>query len=209
MGTGGGRPDVSTGTPDLLLRPWSGADALALRAAIDEDLAHLKPWLGWTLEEPATLERTRQRLLDYADQLRRGAAFRYAIAPAEEPSFVLGGAHLTFRAGPGAHDVGYWVRRSVVRQGIAAAAVSRLAVFAFEEREADGLLIRCDLANERSAAFARALGFQPAGSETVAYPDGTPRPVLRFELSRERYQAECESDLRTRARRVRLVSRLE
>lgn len=57
--------------PDLLLRPWAESDAPALREAIDEDVGHLKPWLSWTLEEPATLERTRARLVEWVDQFRR------------------------------------------------------------------------------------------------------------------------------------------
>lgn len=190
----------------LLLRPWAESDAEGLRAAIDEDVDHLKPWLSWTLEEPATLERTRARLRGYVDQFRAGQGFRYAITPGDRPSLILGGAHLNCRVGPRAHDVGYWVRRSAVRQGIAAAAVSKLAVHAFTERGVDRLVVQCDVANAASEAFARALGFEYAGTATTTYPDGAPRPVSRFEMDRDGYRLRHAPTLRDRARRVRLVT---
>jgi RimJ/RimL family protein N-acetyltransferase len=192
----------------LLLRPWAESDASGLREAIDEDLGHLEPWLSWSLEEPKTLEQTRVRLRGYVDQFRKGQAFRYAITPQDRPSLILGGAGLSCRVGPAAHDVGYWVRRSAIRQGIAAAAVSTLAVHAFAERSVDRLVIQCDVANATSAAMARALEFQFIGSATAAYPDGSPRPVLQFEMARESYHLRHASMLRERARRVHLVSDL-
>lgn len=189
----------------LVLRPWAESDAPGLREAIDEDVDHLRPWLSWSLEEPATLEHTRLRLRGYVSQFRTGQAFRYAIAPLDRPQRILGGAHLNCRVGPGAHDIGYWVRKSAARQGIAAAAVSTLAIHAFEERQVGRLVLQCDVANTASAAFARALGFRFTGPVTAAYPDGRERPVLQFEMSAEDYRLHYQPVFRDRARRVQLV----
>jgi RimJ/RimL family protein N-acetyltransferase len=194
------------GCASLLLRPWTESDAPALRAAIDEDVGHLKPWLSWTLEEPATLEHTQERLREYVDQYRSGQASRYAITPEYQPSLILGGAHLNSRVGPAAHDIGYWVRRSAARQGIAAAAVSALVVHCFSHRNVDRLVIQCDVANTASAALARVLGFQFSGTVDTAWPDGSPRPVFQFELAGEDYRLRHEPELRDRARRVRLLT---
>jgi RimJ/RimL family protein N-acetyltransferase len=191
--------------PTLLLRPWTVADAVALREAIDEDLDHLKPWLNWTLSEPATLDQTRVRLQGYVDRFRSGEAFYYAVTPLDRPAVILGGAHLACRVGPAAHDVGYWVRKSAARQGIASAAVAALAVHAFSERLVERLVIQCDVANHASATMARALGFLFVDSATVAYVDGTPRPVHRFEMAGDAYHLHAPK-LRERARRVRLVT---
>lgn len=188
----------------LLLRPWTEDDAPALREAIDEDVDHLKPWLSWTLEEPASLERTRERLSRWVAQFQAGEGFRWALVSPDEPSRILGGANLNCRFGPDAHDVGYWVRKSAARQGIAAAAVARLAVHAFEGREVERLVSQCDVGNARSAAFARALGFRFVGEAKTEYPDGSPRPVLRFEMRRESYFREHAPALRGRAGRVKL-----
>ena len=201
------RPSASQQYSDLVLRPWAESDALGLREAIDEDVGHLKPWLSWTLDEPSTLEHTRVRLRGYVDQFRMGQAYRYAITPVDRPPLILGGAHLNCRVGPAAHDVGYWVRRSAVRQGIAGAAVSTLAVHAFARRNVDRLLSQCDVANSASAALARALGFQFIGARTTTYPDGAPRPVLEFEMTRESYSLHHALMLRERARRVHFIEK--
>ena len=204
----GNRPliDSSERYSALLLRPWAESDASGLREAIDEDVGHVRPWLSWSLEEPSTLEHTRVRLCGWVEQFRMGHAFRYAITPLDRPSLILGGAHLNCRVGPAAHDVGYWVRRSAARQGIATAAVSTLAVHAFTHRSVDRLVIQCDVANTASAALARALGFQFTQAATAMYPDGTPRPVYQFEMIRESYRARHATTLRERARRVHLVT---
>jgi RimJ/RimL family protein N-acetyltransferase len=187
-----------------LLRPWAEYDAAALREAIDEDVGHLKPWLSWTVDEPASLERTHDRLASWIGQFRDGLACRYAITPLVEPTVILGGTGLNHRVGPGAHDIGYWVRRSAARRGIAAAAVSKLAAHAFGDPAIGRLVIQCDIANEKSAAFARRLGFSYIGDVTNAWPDGTPRPIRQFELSRETYLRSHVAAFRERAAHVHL-----
>ena len=191
---------------DLLLRPWAEADAPALREAIDEDVDHLRPRLSWTLDEPASPERTRARLAGWAEAFRTGEGLRFAITPADRPWHILGGANLNTRLGPDDRDVGYWVRASATRQGIARAAVSRLVVHAFEEMAVSRLVAQCDVGNAASAEFATALGFTAIGEAVTRWPDGSPRAVLRFEMRREAYETEHGAALRRRAERVRLVT---
>lgn len=192
----------------LILRPWTDSDGPALREAIDEDLGHLRPWLGWTLEEPSSPEETGARIARWVRQFREGRGFRYAIAFEDKPFRILGGTGLNHCIGPGAYTVGYWVRRSVARQGIASAAVSALVVRAFEDLSVDRLVIECDVANGASASFARGLGFEPIGTATTTYPDRTPRPVYRFGLAREGYRRRHATAFRRRARDVHLVSEI-
>ncbi len=201
-------PTVQTNVCDspLILRPWAVSDAEALRDAIDEDVHHLKPWLSWTIEEPTSLGDTRARLRRWVDEFRRGRAFRYAIVAADRAAVILGGANLYTRAGPAAREIGYWVRKSAARQGVATAAVSALAVHAFENEEVERLIIQCDVGNRTSASFARRLGFAFVGPLTSAYPDGTHRPVDQFELLREDYHRHHAVGYRERARSVRLAT---
>jgi RimJ/RimL family protein N-acetyltransferase len=193
--------------PVLLLRPWAESDATALREAIDEDVDHLKPWLSWTLEEPATLERTRARLRSYIEQFAKGSALRFAIVPTEDPVRILGGAGLATRFGPDAHDLGYWVRRAATGRGIARSAIAALGIHAFAARHVTRLMIQCDVANERSVTFARSLGFRSIGRAVTEYPNGTPRPVLRFEMSRADFDNGNASAFRELARKVAIVTR--
>lgn len=202
--------DAKVGPEDqgagLVLRPWADTDLHGLREAIDEDLGHLKPWLGWTLEEPASDEMTAERIAKWIREFQEGRGFRYAITPADRPTRILGGAGLNRRVGPSTFSVGYWVRRSAARRGIASAAVSALVVLAFEWQRADRLVIECDIANGVSSSFARALGFEPVGTATMAYPGGAPRPVYRFAMDRDAYQNRFAAPCHKRARRVRLAA---
>lgn len=187
----------------LLLRRWTPDDAEGFRAAVDEDVGHVKPWLSWTLEEPATLERTRARLADWAEEFLRGDRHRYAVVTVAAPDTILGGANLACRVGPDALDVGWWLRRSAAGRGIAGAAAARLIVHAFDDRDVARVVAHCDPGNERSIGFARRLGFVGAGGRTFTWPDGTPRPVLCFEMDRDGWRRWTD-ELRARAARVDL-----
>jgi RimJ/RimL family protein N-acetyltransferase len=195
--------------PSILLRPWSETDTVALREAIDEDPGHLKPWLSWTLEEPTTVARTRERLRSWVEEYSNGTALRYAIVPAGNPLRILGGGGLNTRFGPGTHDIGYWLRRSATGQGIASAAISALVVHAFAVRGVERLILQCDVNNHRSASLARSLGFRFIGPAAAEYPDGTPRPVLRFEMSRGAFDGEHGAAFGRRARQVRIAAEAE
>jgi RimJ/RimL family protein N-acetyltransferase len=189
----------------ILLRPWTEADAPGLRDAIDEDVDHLRPWLNWTLSEPATLARTQDRLRDWVEQYRTGRGFRWAIVTEARPDSILGGANLNCRFGPTAHDVGYWVRRSAAGQGMAGAATARLVVHAFSRPDIERLIIQADVVNLASAAVARSLGFELTDTLTIEYDDGRPRPIHRFEMTRSHYRTR-ERALRDRSRNVRLIT---
>lgn len=188
--------------PDLLLRPWALEDAPALRAAIDEDVDHIRPWLTWSLEEPATLEHTRERIAGWIEQVRSGVARRYVVAPAADSATILGGANLYTRGEASERGVGYWLRRSATGQGVADAAVAALVIAAFREPRVDRIVIECDLENEASARFAGRMGFASAGRAERMYPDGAPRVVRVFGMTRERF-SDAAAAHEENARRVR------
>ncbi len=90
--------------------------------------------------------------------LRRGRDFTYGIFDREETR-LLGGAGLHPRVGPGGLEIGYWVRASAARQGIATEVAAALARAGFEVCEADRIEIRIEPANEASLGVPRRLGF--------------------------------------------------
>lgn len=188
--------------PALVVRPWVATDAPALRAAIDEDVEHIRPWLSWSREEPATLERTAARIETWVEDFRAGRVHRFAITSPERQHEILGGVWLGQRVGPHARDLGYWIRRSATRQGIAGAAAAAMVNLAFDDPDTERVIVRCDVANDRSAALARALGFAFLDAVTITYPDGSPRPALEFEMTREKWHADHAPAFRARARNV-------
>lgn len=170
-----------TTPPPLLLRPWRASDAPALRAAIDESLDALRPWMSWAHEEPTPLNVLAARLSGYAREFADGSRWRYAVLHAET-RLLLGGASLHPYPGPGALEVGYWVRSSWLRQKVASAAAAALARHAFAAHGVERVEIWCDTENRASARVALSLGFTYAGPLLTARADGTPRTVDVFRL---------------------------
>ncbi|HYA08074.1 MAG TPA: GNAT family N-acetyltransferase, partial [Gaiellaceae bacterium] len=72
---------------------------------------------------------------------------------------LLGGTGLHPRVGPGGLELGYWIRASATREGIATESSAALTRVAFEVCGADRVEIRIDPANKASFGIPRALGF--------------------------------------------------
>jgi RimJ/RimL family protein N-acetyltransferase len=170
-----------TTPPPLLLRPWRASDAPALRAAIDESLDALRPWMSWAPEEPTTLDVLAARLSRYAQDFAEGSRWRFAVLHSNT-GLLLGGASLHPYPGPGALEVGYWVRSSWLRRRVASAAAAALARHAFDAHAVQRAEIWCDTENHASAQVARGLGFTYIGPHQTARADGTPRTVEVFRL---------------------------
>jgi len=76
-----------------------------------------------------------------------------------ETGRLLGENFLLKRAGLGALEVGYWLRRDALGKGIATEMASAMVKTAFEFDKVLRMDLVCNPANERSAAVARRLGF--------------------------------------------------
>lgn len=167
--------------PPLLLRPWHASDAPALRAAIDESLDALRPFISWAPAEPTTLAELTARLERYAEEFAAGGRWRYAVTD-RASGLLLGGASLHPYPGPGALEVGYWVRTSQARRGIASAAAAALVRHAFHAHGVERVEIWFDPENHASRRVAETLGFTYAGPLAITRDDGTPRDVEVFRL---------------------------
>lgn len=175
-------------TPRLILRCWHPADAPLLKAALDESLDHLRPWMPWTKEEP-------QKLQDKVEWLRRargkfdlGRDFVYGIFSRDE-SQVLGSTGLHTRVGEGAREIGYWIHKDHVNQGLATEAAAALTKVAFEIDEVKRVEVHCDPRNVRSAAIPRKLGFVHEATlrQRAVDADGEPRDTMIWTLLADEY----------------------
>jgi len=145
---------------DLLLRSWTAEDAAALFRAVEENRAHLQPWLPW-------VSRTER-----VDNIATFIQHSMAVATTGEAIYlglfyqgrVIGGA--------GLHDcnpqvrsasVGYWIAKEFEGRGVIKRSLARLLDFAFDTLGLQRLELRCAASNERSAALARRLGFVEEG----------------------------------------------
>ena len=103
-------------TERTVLRCWDPADAPLLKEAIDASLDHLRPWMPWAENEPEDLPAKVARLRRFRAEFDLGQNFIYGIFDREERR-VLGGTGLHLRVGPGALEIGYWIRADETNQG--------------------------------------------------------------------------------------------
>lgn len=177
-------------TPRLLLRCWNPEDAPKLIEAIEESLAELRPWMAWTSQEPETLDQKAERLRQSRSRFDQGQDYTYGIFEPSE-ALVLGATGLHPRVGPQAIEIGYWVRTSHHRRGLATEATAALVRVAFEVLGLTRVEIHCDPENRRSAAIARRLGFQHEATLRRRVPtvDGTLQDSMIWSLFAEEYGA--------------------
>jgi RimJ/RimL family protein N-acetyltransferase len=170
-------------TPRLVLRCWQGADAPALRVAIDASLAELRQWLVWAVTEPTPVEELTLRLEGFAHRFRN-ADGDWGFGLFERGArTVLGSVGLHRRDAPDALEIGYWLRTDAMGRGFATEAVRALTEVALTQSGAARVEIRCDPRNVRSIAVARRAGFRHlttlAGNTTT--PSGEPRDTMVWE----------------------------
>lgn len=142
------------GYEDVTLRRWRSADVPELHRVVQESLDHLAPWMPWVSGGYSVTDAA-DFIAGAEDEWARGVAFHYAITVGGE---VAGAASLMARIGPGGLEIGYWLHPARVGLGLASKAARALTEAAFEAG-ADRVEIVTDVANTRSAAVPRRLGF--------------------------------------------------
>jgi RimJ/RimL family protein N-acetyltransferase len=176
-------------TERTVVRCWDPRDAPLLKEALDSSLDHLQPWMEWAHAEPQSLAQKVALLRRFRGQFDLGSDFVMGILDLEERT-VFGGTGLHTREGEGALEIGYWIRKSHVGQGLATEASAALTRVAFELCDVDRVVIRVDPTNERSAAIPRKLGFLAEATLRRRLPphgDGVPRDVVVYTLFRDGY----------------------
>ncbi len=171
-------------TRRLVLRCWTPADAALLKSAIDESLEHLRPWMPWAANEPQEVEAKIVRLRRFKADFDHGRDFVYGVFDREETR-VIGGTGLHTRLGEGVREIGYWVHKDYINQGIATELSGALTRVAMEIDEVERVEIHCDQHNAASAAIPRKLGFGCRFTET-AHANG-PRDTMIWTISRKDY----------------------
>ena len=164
-------------TGPVVLRRYTGDELGALIDAVASSLDHLQPWMPWASADP--LETALAGFVERSvAEWRTGANFPYAIWDVNGPDLV-GSTGLHPRLGPGLLEIGYWVRRSWARRGVASAAAGTLTEAAFSLSGIEAVHIHCDEANLASAAVARRIGYRLARvvDDEVSAPAETGRTM--------------------------------
>jgi RimJ/RimL family protein N-acetyltransferase len=174
-------------TRRLVLRCWQPADAPLLKAAIAASLEHLRPWMLWAQCAPED-----QHMIEHLRRCRGefdlGQDVAYGMFDRAETQ-VLGGTGLHTRVGAGAREIGYWVHKDHINQGLATEAAAALTKVAFLIDRVARVELRCDPHNVRSAAVPRKLGFchEATLRHRLRTPDGQPRDTMVWTLLAHEY----------------------
>jgi ribosomal-protein-serine acetyltransferase len=141
----------------VTVRRWRVDDAADLCAAVDESLEALLPWMAWAHEPLFTVAQRRIEIGLAQGKWATGRESRYGIFVGDE---VAGSCGLHRRLGPGAFEIGYWLRPRFSGRGIATMAAGWLTDAAFTLPDTELVEIHHDRANVRSGAVARRLGYR-------------------------------------------------
>jgi RimJ/RimL family protein N-acetyltransferase len=188
MLTTGCGPAYCIHTRRLVLRCWHPGDAPLLKAAIDANLEHLRPWMPWVQYEPEDLQTKIERLRRWRGAFDLGQDFLYGIFNRQETQ-VLGGSGLHTRVGPEAREIGYWVHKDYINQGLATEAAAALTRVAFVIDNLARVEIHCGSSNIRSQAVPRKLGFchEATLRQRTRTSDGKARDTMIWTLLAEEY----------------------
>ena len=150
-----GRPrGVSVTTCSL--RSYEADDANALWEAARESVAEVFPWLPWC--------HAQYSMADAVEWIRSRASL---AAEGREYTFAIVGTDGRFLGGCGLNQInrihrfgnlGYWVRTSATRHGVATEAVRQVADFAFGNTSLVRLEIVCAVGNGQSQRVAERAG---------------------------------------------------
>jgi RimJ/RimL family protein N-acetyltransferase len=175
-------------TDRLVIRCWHPRDAPLLKEAIDSSLDHLRPWLPWADGEPTPLAEKIALLRRFRGNFDLSKDFAYGLFWRDE-SAVVGGSGLHRRVGPGAFEIGYWIRAGEAGRGLATEATAALTRVGLELCGADRIEIRVEPDNRPSLAIPRKLGFSEEGMLRRRLEptgrDGARRDVLVFSMFRD------------------------
>lgn len=170
-------------TENLVIRPFVTADAMAFATAARESVQTVNPWMPWCV--PTFTEENALEWFAVCDR-ERGAGRAYDMgAFCRTSGEFLGGTSINqlspyHRYG----NIGYWVRQSRQRQGIAKHAVVALCEFGFLQLALFRLEIVVAVGNVASQAVAIAAG---ATHECVArnrvFLHGRPADAHVFSLT--------------------------
>jgi ribosomal-protein-serine acetyltransferase len=138
------------------LRPYCLDDGRDLVEAVRESVSELQPWMPWC-HSGYSITEARSWLAEQVAAFTSGTAYEFVIQASD--GRYLGGCGLNQidRVNRRA-NLGYWVRTSATRAGIATAAVEALRDWAFQNTDLIRLEIVVAVGNEASHRVAEKAG---------------------------------------------------
>ncbi|MBN2238867.1 MAG: GNAT family N-acetyltransferase [Dehalococcoidales bacterium] len=165
------KQDIQLTDGFVTLRPYTEGDAASLTAAARESIPEISPWMEWCRPDYAN-EQSIQWVSSRLAAWEEGSSYDFAIRDAATGRY-LGGCGLSkIQNDLGLANLGYWVRTSATKKGVATATARLLAGFGFDELDLNRIELVIDCENLASQRVAEKLGAAREG-------------ILRNRLTRE------------------------
>lgn len=184
-GTG---PIYRVNTQRTVIRCWNPEDAAMMKASIDENISHLITFMPWAAQEPQDLNEKITLLRTFRGRFDLDQDFIYGIFNPSETQ-VIGGTGLHTRLGENAREIGYWIHRDYINQGLATEVSAALTRVAFELLGFQWVEIHCAVENLASAAVPRKLGYTQEAilRQRLLLPDNRYHDEMIWTLLRDEY----------------------
>jgi len=151
------RREIELTDGSVLLRPYRVDDIDNLYQAIRESITEISKWMSWC-HEGYSIEENRAWIEARAEAWAKGTDYDFIITSAMD-GFLIGGCGLRyFDYNYRIAELGYWVRTSRTKKGVATAATRLLAQFGFKELELNRIEIVVAVGNKISQRVAEKAG---------------------------------------------------
>ncbi len=151
-------PDVLEASPLILVR-WRTEDVDDVLEAVRSSFAELRQWMPWAQTVP-TRDEQRAVFTEGNAAFDAGTEFQFVFRESATGTLV-GGGGVHRRVGPGAVEIGYWVRTDRRNRGYATRAAQAMTDAAFAHLgDVDSIEIHMDCDNLASARVPEKLGYR-------------------------------------------------
>jgi ribosomal-protein-serine acetyltransferase len=159
--------------PRMLLRRFRDGDEAQLYDAVMESMADLHPWMPWVRPQYSR-EAGEAWVASRPAAWEQGEEYSFAIFDPTGQHFLGGCALNRLDRLHGTGNLGYWVRTSVARRGVASTAAYLTAHYGFREMELQRIEIVAAVDNLASLRVARKIGATREGvlRARIAAADG-------------------------------------
>ncbi|UCD10128.1 MAG: GNAT family N-acetyltransferase [Dehalococcoidales bacterium] len=141
----------------ITLRPYRGEDADSLYEAARESIQEMTPWMPWCHRD-YSIQESRDWITDCFEKWKQGNAYDFAITDTSTGRY-LGGCGLSdFHRDQAIANLGYWVRTSETKKGVATATTLLLADFGINKLNLKRIEIVVDVDNIASQRVAEKSG---------------------------------------------------
>jgi RimJ/RimL family protein N-acetyltransferase len=141
----------------LCIRPFRSTDATAFVSAALESLETVGAWMPWCHDRFSVTD-ANGWFEKCAENLEAKAAYDVGILTADEGEFLGGVSINQMNRQHNFGNIGYWVRQSRQRQGVASRAVQTIAEFGFRDLQLTRLEIVAPEGNVASRGVAEKVG---------------------------------------------------